>query len=167
MPTAHYWELKDGDFMVEIDDGVFTGVMTTDEIQRLKRKMPDLKWELRSETSAPKIGWMVREYLGTEVYRPPAGLTAEQVMDRSQWPPDFKMEPIRDEKLRVGDLLLCPGLGQGMFVGTVQGTRQGEPYFRSIGGSLVGPLEWGIDDRQCWTCSGLGNVEAIQKLEIG
>lgn len=112
-----------------------------------------------------EINWTVKEYIGVEVYQPPAGLTLEEIRDRSNWPEDFQMEPIKDEALKVGDLLLVPGLFGDLFYGTVEEDR-GSPYFRSHGGSMMGILEYGIDDRDCWTCGGLFNAQAIQRLKL-
>jgi hypothetical protein len=162
MTTVNYWKLDNGEFFVET--GTFSGTMTLAEIGRMREASPDDEW--REKDGEPPVGWTVREYLGTEVFRPPEGLTLEQVKNKLNWPDNFKLTPIRDEKLKVGDPLLVPSWSGGMYVGTVQGDRNGDPYFLSEGGSLVGGLEYNADDRNCWTCSGLGNVEAIQRLEL-
>jgi len=119
----------------------------------------------KSETSE-SVGWTVREYMGAEVYRPPAGLTLAEVRDKANWPKDFEPSPIREPKLKVGDLLLVPSPFGGMYIGAIRASPQGDPYFQSSGGSLIGALEYDIDDRHCWTCGGLGNLDAIKRLEL-
>lgn len=112
------------------------------------------------------LNWAVREYIGTEVYRPPAGLTRAEVRDRTKWPEGFELTPVKTPKLKVGDLLLVPSLFGGMYLGTIRADQGGNPYFLSEGGSMYGSLEFGKDDRECWICSGLGNLDAVQRLEL-
>lgn len=90
--------------------------------------------------------------LGAKVYRPPSNLTVEQVKDRTQWPANFKLEPVRAEKLKVGEILLVPGWGESFYLGKVHASPKGEPFFQSLGGSVTGALGWNQDDHRCWTC---------------
>jgi len=108
-------------------------------------------------------GWRVQEHLVGSVYRAPPGFTLEQVKDRSQWPEGFQLGPVQESKLKVGEILLVPCLTGGMYVGRVYATAEGDPYFRSMGGSLYGVLEWSRDDRQCWACGGLANIRELYK----
>ena len=163
MTTINYWKTNDGEFHVVSDS--FTGLLPSTEIARMQMARPDDQWVLQ-EGEPPKLGWTVRTYSGTEVFRPPAGLTLAQAKNKLDWPADFELEPIQDAKLKVGELLLVPGWSGGMYLGTVRGDQNGDPYFLSEGGSLIGSLEYNADDRNCWTCSGLGNLAAIQRLEL-
>lgn len=166
MATIRFWQQDDGDYWVEADDGSFKGVMSPGELGAAQGKMPDKVWSHEVGPPPKQIGWTVREYTGVEVYRPPSGLTLKEVKDRSKWPPDFKLVPVKAEKLKVGDPLLVPGPFGGMYLGTVRGDRDGNPYFLSEGGSLHGFLEFGTDDRECWVCAGFGNLDAIRSLEV-
>ena len=113
-----------------------------------------------------EINWTVNEYIGFAVSRAPAGLTIEELRDRSKWPVEFEVEPITDAKLKVGDLLLVPSLGGGLFIGSVHASPEGSPYFLSQGGSLYGGLEYAQDERACWICNGLASLSAIERLEL-
>jgi hypothetical protein len=162
--TARYWIQENGS--VFVDDGVFRGEVSFEDFERLRSVVVDDKDWVEQDGELPKLGWMVREYQGVEIYRPPPGLTVAEVKDRTKWPKDFVLTPVKTPKLKVGDLLLVPGLFGGMFLGFVRGDPDGNPYFQSEGGSMIGYLEFRKDDRDCWVCGGLGNLEAIQRLEL-
>jgi len=104
--------------------------------------------------------------MNTEIFHTPPGLSLHQVRDRMNWPDDFELTPVRKEKLRVGDLLLARGLTGGLYVGSVRGDQNGNPYFVSYGGSVGGALEFGGDDRQCWVCKGLTHLDTARRREL-
>ena len=97
---------------------------------------------------------------GFVVYKAPEGLSEPQVQDKTQWPSDFALEPLTAPKLRVGDCLLVTSFNESLFVGTVQGSPQGHPYFRSRCGSLWGVLQFD-KERQGWVCAGLFIQSAV------
>ncbi len=78
------------------------------------------------------------------VFKPPAGLTLKQVIDWTA--PGFYAEPLKKKKLRVGEVLIVQIRQEGLFIGTVSATPDGDPIFTSSEGALIGILEFNPDN---------------------
>jgi hypothetical protein len=96
--------------------------------------------------SDPKIGWKVREYSGTEIYRNKEDLEAGRRM----------LEPPK-----AGDEILVPTLS-GWAKAVVK--KDGELYAEA--GRFTWPLALSDDDRHCWVAHGMINMAALEKLKL-
>lgn len=114
--------------------------------------------------NSSEIRFVAYEYIGTEIYKAPEGLSLEQLRDQSMWPSDFSPDVIRDPNgLKNGDFILYPG-GHGTLHPVEVKDNAAGFYFQV--GDLVGILDFDDKDRSCWTWGGTGNLNSIMKLEI-
>lgn len=105
-----------------------------------------------------KVGWTVRGYLGSEVYRHDLSVYSGGFVDVS------KLSPITEESgLSDGDELMVRGIA-GFHL--MRFTRESEGRGRAESGELSGLLEFGSDDRRAWVCTGLFNLRALKKLSL-
>lgn len=149
-PKIRFWQRPDGTFRVKSADGhiVFDDLPAA-ELDRMRTQMTHLDWE-EGEGEPPKIGFVVREYSGAEVYR----LIDEKIVK----------EPIKQrDGLREGDVVACPSL-LGYFKAKIERMEDGSLCARA--GDHIGFLEFSTDDRECWTCGGTANLAGIRRLEI-
>lgn len=125
--------------------------------------MSDKKTEITCDEDQG-ITWMTQVYSGVEISKGPPGVTLSQ-LKAQPWMPGFEPKPVRGKSdLKEGDVILVPSMfSKGRHFGTFHIDREGRPYFLSHGGSLSGMLEWDLDDRHCWTCAGLMNLQGIKK----
>jgi len=164
MPTANYWKLDNGEYQVVTDDGVFTSIMTAEELDRVRQEMSHLDWVEGEPEKVPKIGWTVQEYTGVEILSTPPGMSFEQLQDTGNWPEGFTPAPITEENaLKVEDNVLVASLSGGYALYTVEASDGG---LCGRSGGMRAFFEFGQDDRNCWVCSGVANVDAITKLEL-
>lgn len=105
-------------------------------------------------THARDVKFIVKEYLGTEVFKgldpdtrhfPKSGLTG------------------RDD-VKPGDKILVPWLTGG-YIEAVVNVDEGGGYFAEAGHLLI-PLEFAADNRKCWTVTGFINRRGVTKLTV-
>lgn len=126
------------------------------------RDMADEKILSRTEISVlpadqdrPKLGFTIREYLGSPVYKryssPDIRINTENTLkDR--------------EDVQEGDKLAIPWLTGGYVLMTVKRGEDGELYAQ--GSHHMAALGFDEDDRHCWTCCGLANLRGVERLAL-
>jgi len=98
------------------------------------------------------LGWTVREYLGSEIYK--------RASDGS-----VNLTPLTaQEDIQEGIEVLVPWLSGGYMPMTVAIDDDGGFFGR--GGSCIAAFEFDTDDRHCWTCGGIINTKGLRKLEL-
>lgn len=90
-----------------------------------------------------KLNWIVREYMGQDVY----------------WL-DGKTTITNKDDLKEGDQFIA-----GCWAFTAKKDEYGELY-GDTGGRLSCVLRFGEDDRNCWVAVGFFNMKALKKLVI-
>ena len=134
----------------------------TDEPIPVRTEMTVLKGD---DGEPKKIGWTVREYIGTEVLSAPPGLSCEETRKTANWPEGFKPEPIFEQNaIGEGSVVIIPNLIGGLSAYKVETMADGSFCGRS--GDMIAFLEWSPDDRNCWVCGGTANLAAILKLNL-
>ena len=103
------------------------------------------------EPSSLKLNWVMKEYSGVELY---------PIIDGRPGPEYVPMT----EDLVVGCDYTASGLFGEHIRWTVGKNNHGE-FQISSGSSLIGCLQRGGDDRNCWVVSGMINTRGIKKLE--
>ena len=94
-----------------------------------------------------KIGFTIKEYLGSPICKPNA----------------VDVLLMKKDDIHVGDTIWAPGLGGWLEV-TVQQDENGHLYGAS--GKLVAFLEFDQDDRHCWIQTGIANTRALERLTL-
>jgi len=95
------------------------------------------------------LGWTVREYNGSEVYRFDV---LNQVLE---------VPLTGKDDIKPGMALAVPGLMGGYHKMTVSDDCTG-----ANNENLYASLEFNSDDRECWTCTGLINLKGVEKLSL-
>jgi len=98
------------------------------------------------------INWVVREYCGVELY---------PIIDGRPGPDPV---PITED-LVVGQDYTAIGLFGEQLRWTVDKDSHGE-FSISSGSSLIGCLQRGGDDRNCWVVSGMINTRGLKRLSL-
>lgn len=96
-----------------------------------------------------KLGWTVREYIGSEVWKESA---PEQSLTN-------------EADIQAGDVIICPGLWNENLKMLIKKDSYGVLYGDC--GHLTVVLCFDKDDRHCWTTGGFVNKRAIEKLTKG
>lgn len=124
---------------------------------------------LSADTPTKKLGFVCREYLGTEIHLYEEGRQYERD-ERGRW---LNLEPITDENaLEAGVKILVHGLFGELRVMVVEASEQGKLHaidLREDGSSekgLMGVLSFGEDDRKAWVCGGLINLRGLKRLKL-
>lgn len=121
-----------------------------------------------------KLEWTIYEQMGFEVLRFPEGhnLTPEQIYHDRYWPRDEKGEPLYHkpitvkEDLKIGDKLLIKEIWDYIWMPAIY-TSEGVAISGENGdGGLSANLKFGEDDRNCWVCSCLININGIVELPL-
>lgn len=74
--------------------------------------------------------------------------------------------PIRcREWLAEGQEILCPSLN-GHFRAVVKKVEGDTAYAETASGKVGFSLQFGRDDRKCWVCSSVGNLEGLAKVKF-
>lgn len=111
-----------------------------------------------------EVKFVVYEFIGTEIFKAPEGLSLEQLRDQDLWPSDFSLDVIRDPNgLQVGDFILYPGGHGTLHPVEVRGNAAGL-HFQV--GDLIGILDFDDKDRSCWIWGGTMNLSGIMKLDL-
>ena len=119
----------------------------------------------RDDPPKKEIKWQCYEYIGTEVFAAPPGLTFEEVLSTANWPEDFKPEPIKErDGIGPGSIILVPGLYGDIGAYLVKKLDDGTLIGRNEGWMTI--LDYAPDERKSWVCVGMGNLAAIKKLEL-
>ena len=123
--------------------------------------MPDEKYPARTELTVipadPKqesIGFKCYEYLGTKVYR----------IDRTREVIVVEEPLLNKADLQVGMELAVPSLLGGYILMTVTKDKYG--VLSAKGEKLSATLRFSEDDRKCWTCIGMSNMRAFERLTL-
>lgn len=104
---------------------------------------------LPADPPSTPIGWVIREYLGEEVY----------LLDADGSPIE---EPLKSNDALKPGMVICAPTLVGRFRATVTGTEGGELMW--VAGGLTGDLKFSPDDRECWVTTWAGNLGAVRKL---
>ena len=87
------------------------------------------------------IGWIAREYQGQEI--------TDKAFNKLKNKEDLKIEMD----------ILVPTFTGGYVIAKVKDERYAETL------NFLYLLEFDIDDRHCWTCGGIANKKALEKLK--
>jgi hypothetical protein len=119
-----------------------------------------------SKRKLSEIKWVAREYIGVEVLTAPPGMSRTEVLQgKSNWPKDFEPVPITDkDAVHEGSVVLIPHPLGGM--GAYQIKKNEDGTLSGHSGSTMALLGFGEDERQCWVCGGLMNLDSIMRLDI-
>ena len=111
-----------------------------------------------------EIKWQCYEYIGVEILRAPPGMTQEELVG-AKIPEGFTPEPITErEGIEEGSVVLIPGLFGDIGVYRIQTMSDGQLCGRS--GGCAAFLDYAPDERKSWVCVGMGNLDAIRRLEL-
>lgn len=120
---------------------------------------------LEADGGKKEIKWKCYEYIGVEVYGAPPGLSLEEVQSTANWPEGFELKPILErDAIDEGSVIIIPGLFGGICAYRVE--RMPDGNLCGMSGKMFAAIEFGEDDRNCWVCVGMGNLAAIQRLEL-
>ncbi len=136
-------------------------------------KLPDVQViDLRSARPC-EIQFTVKEYVGTEVHSTGLIRTSEEVLalPRSEAEELVRSSLTRrltdPEAIRPGLLLVVPSLMGGYVLAIVEPpSPDGSWGWLTASKKLGGFLEFDVDDRHAWTCSGTFNTEALVSLGL-
>lgn len=104
--------------------------------------MGEIPLTMFADSEPSKISWVVREYVGAEVYRVIDGQVSE--------------EPVRDT-FQVGERVSLYGI-----LATINQGEDGRFYAENT--AMISPLEFGEDERQCWVSGGIISRKAIEMI---
>lgn len=120
------------------------------------------------------IKFTVHEYAGVQVFTTDRILTPDEISALSQEQVQGILQEsvgkrlLAAEDMREGLLILIPGLIGGYIFGLVERDVGDAAWgWRSANGTTVGILEFDTDDRHCWTCGGMMNLNSLSRLELG
>lgn len=121
-------------------------------------KFPLAEGAPQEQKKAP-IKWQSWEYVGVEVFH--------WVDDLPKYTnPMTDLPTVQEEDgLKEGDLVIV-GSVFGWVKARVHTLADGGLYAQSDTGSMMYFLEFSKDERKCWVCTGSGNLDAIEKLEL-
>lgn len=101
-----------------------------------------------------QLDWYAFQLEGIEILRQPE--------NREEW---GQAGPIlREDELKEGDKILFFGLFGECMPGVVKVDKYGVRYFNGSG--FIGSLTFGHDARECWVCTGLGNLKALERINF-
>lgn len=124
-------------------------------------------------TPEPEIGWMCCEYHGFEIYKKPdAILTPRQLLDNREWPRKTNGEPVFHKKImdkdgiKVGDKIIVKANPFDYIYDLAEVVLfdKEEGLWASTCG-MICPLEFGVDDRNCWVSGGVVNLAALKVMK--
>jgi hypothetical protein len=101
------------------------------------------------DPNRPKLNWIVKDYVGHEVYRYSHGRV---------W---TKATLTNRDDLKPGDQIATVALLGGYLLLTVVKDNDGELYGDSD--NTIGMLEFDKDDRHCWVCTGHINKRGLAR----
>lgn len=131
---------------------------------------PRVDLPVDAKQSTGKVGFMVYQVTGTDMYRLPEGCDPDKMDITDAWETakPANLVTTRDG-LRDGDKLIVQDLF-GLGVGVIQLNKAGDPLCTSPCGKRIYFIQF-VNDRQPpapprWVCTGSGNLAAIRKMEL-
>ena len=125
-----------------------------------------------------KLNWFCKEYIGSEIMlvpreladRDPKTLTTDEVAQlrgnielfKSGWNA-FRV-PL--PAIEVGTVILAPTILGDYAWAIVDHVEGDSAMAKSRDGRMAYFLEFGRDDRNCWVCTGAGNLAGLKRLKL-